>query len=332
MQNSSQNNFSSHRNYRYSYNGMEKDDEVSGNGNSYTTQFRQYDPRLGRWKSLDPLAGKFANMSPFNAFNNNPIFYTDPLGLEGEKGSKKNKSKKDKGNSKTEDGESESSSTESGNMDDVAINTDDTKIWNDGYGYTIITPQITEHQRNPGDRLIRKRDKMNDAFSITNKSRRYRVAPRRTEAYKDFLTSNRYKNWLSKTQRDGFYALSDGKSEGLDFGGFGNFTDLGPTWIASEATEFNHWGFHVAIIKPDGTIGFESIGFITGVGSSLYWKAGNSFGQPAGTVMRFGPNNEIYDNTSADPNTILMTSPQDLNTFTEYPNDQLHPQFNLKIA
>jgi len=68
--------------YRYAFNGMETDMEVSGNGNSYTTQFRQYDPRLGRWKSLDPLAGKFPNQSPFCAFDNDPIYYTDPLGLE----------------------------------------------------------------------------------------------------------------------------------------------------------------------------------------------------------------------------------------------------------
>lgn len=69
--------------YRYAFNGMETDMEVSGGGNSYTTQFRQYDPRLGRWKSLDPLAGKYPSMSPFTAFNNNPIFFVDPLGLEG---------------------------------------------------------------------------------------------------------------------------------------------------------------------------------------------------------------------------------------------------------
>jgi RHS repeat-associated protein len=68
--------------YRYAFNGMETDKEVSGGGNSYTTQFRQYDPRLGRWKSLDPLAGKYPNQSPFCAFDNNPIYYTDPLGLE----------------------------------------------------------------------------------------------------------------------------------------------------------------------------------------------------------------------------------------------------------
>jgi len=68
--------------YRYAFNGMETDKEVSGGGNSYTTQFRQYDPRLGRWKSLDPLAGKFPNMSPFNAFNNNPIIYIDKEGTD----------------------------------------------------------------------------------------------------------------------------------------------------------------------------------------------------------------------------------------------------------
>jgi len=44
--------------YRYGFNGMEKDDEVKGSGNSYTTEFRQYDPRLGRWMSLDPLMAK----------------------------------------------------------------------------------------------------------------------------------------------------------------------------------------------------------------------------------------------------------------------------------
>ena len=70
--------------YRYAYNGMETDPEVKGNGNSYTTEFRQYDPRLGRWKSLDPLKGKYPWMSPYVAFNNNPVFFVDPLGLEGD--------------------------------------------------------------------------------------------------------------------------------------------------------------------------------------------------------------------------------------------------------
>ena len=61
---------------------MEKDPEMKGDGNSYTTEFRQYDPRLGRWLSLDPLMQMFPSISPYVAFDNNPIFYTDPLGLE----------------------------------------------------------------------------------------------------------------------------------------------------------------------------------------------------------------------------------------------------------
>lgn len=70
--------------YRYAYNGMERDNEVSGIGNSYTTEFRQYDPRLGRWKSLDPYRFEFPWQSPYAAFDNNPIFFTDRLGLAAE--------------------------------------------------------------------------------------------------------------------------------------------------------------------------------------------------------------------------------------------------------
>ncbi len=70
--------------YRYGFNGMEKDDEISGNGNSYTTQLRQYDPRLGKWLSLDPLMAKYPHQSSYAAFNNSPIYFADPTGLEGE--------------------------------------------------------------------------------------------------------------------------------------------------------------------------------------------------------------------------------------------------------
>ncbi|MBI3235738.1 MAG: hypothetical protein HYZ42_17165 [Bacteroidetes bacterium] len=70
--------------YRFGYNGMEKDPEMKGDGNSYTTEFRQYDPRLGRWASLDPLKGKFPDQSPYSAFNGNPVLYNDPTGESGE--------------------------------------------------------------------------------------------------------------------------------------------------------------------------------------------------------------------------------------------------------
>jgi RHS repeat-associated protein len=66
--------------YSYGFNGMEKDDEVKGEGISYTTFFRLLDPRVGRWLSLDPLMAKFPYEAPYVAFHNNPIFYTDPGG------------------------------------------------------------------------------------------------------------------------------------------------------------------------------------------------------------------------------------------------------------
>jgi RHS repeat-associated protein len=67
--------------YRYGFNGMESDDEVKGVKNSYTTEFRQYDPRVSRWLSLDPLFANFPWQSPYVAFDNNPIINRDPKGL-----------------------------------------------------------------------------------------------------------------------------------------------------------------------------------------------------------------------------------------------------------
>ncbi|NVK66965.1 MAG: hypothetical protein HWE22_20400, partial [Flavobacteriales bacterium] len=66
--------------YSYSFQGMEADDEVKGEKNSYTTHFRQYDPRIGRWLSLDPKMAKYPSASPYNAYHNNPIYWTDPFG------------------------------------------------------------------------------------------------------------------------------------------------------------------------------------------------------------------------------------------------------------
>jgi RHS repeat-associated protein len=66
--------------YRFGFGGHERDDEVAGSGNHYTTYFRPYDSRLGRWWSIDPKASSFAWSSPFVGFNNNPILFVDPMG------------------------------------------------------------------------------------------------------------------------------------------------------------------------------------------------------------------------------------------------------------
>lgn len=51
-----------------------------GLGSGYTTLFREYDPEIARWKSLDPKLKDFPSESPFSAMGNNPIMNTDVLG------------------------------------------------------------------------------------------------------------------------------------------------------------------------------------------------------------------------------------------------------------
>ncbi|HEX8548378.1 MAG TPA: hypothetical protein VF691_15565, partial [Cytophagaceae bacterium] len=70
--------------YRYGgAGGQEEDSEIYGEGNSYTAEYWQYDPRLGRRWNIDPV--NFEWQSTYAAFNNNPIYFTDPTGLTGEK-------------------------------------------------------------------------------------------------------------------------------------------------------------------------------------------------------------------------------------------------------
>ena len=63
--------------YRYGFNGMEKDDELKGSGNSYDFGARMLDVRLGRWFSTDPLQKKYPDLSPYNFTANNPILFVD---------------------------------------------------------------------------------------------------------------------------------------------------------------------------------------------------------------------------------------------------------------
>lgn len=66
--------------YRYGFNGIEKDPQHQGKGNSYHTHYRQYDSRLGRWMATDPMARSFPNQSPYIGMDANPIKLTDVNG------------------------------------------------------------------------------------------------------------------------------------------------------------------------------------------------------------------------------------------------------------
>ena len=68
--------------YRYGFNGKEKDDETEGTGNELDFGSRLYDPRLGRWYSIDPLHQKYAGYSPYNFVLNSPILYRDVDGRD----------------------------------------------------------------------------------------------------------------------------------------------------------------------------------------------------------------------------------------------------------
>ena len=67
-------------NYRYGFNGMEKDNELKGSGNSYDFGARLLDVRLGRWLAVDPLAGKYPEYSDFIYTGNSPILFIDKNG------------------------------------------------------------------------------------------------------------------------------------------------------------------------------------------------------------------------------------------------------------
>ncbi|KAB1061956.1 RHS repeat-associated core domain-containing protein [Salibacter halophilus] len=66
--------------YRYGFQGQEKDDEIKGSGNSINYKYRVHDPRLGRFMSIDPLSPKYPQWSPY-VFSGNRV--VDAFELEG---------------------------------------------------------------------------------------------------------------------------------------------------------------------------------------------------------------------------------------------------------
>jgi RHS repeat-associated protein len=68
--------------YRYGFNGKESDPETYGDGNIYDYGFRIYNPRIGRFLSVDPLTRKYPELTPYQFASNMPIIAIDLDGKE----------------------------------------------------------------------------------------------------------------------------------------------------------------------------------------------------------------------------------------------------------
>ena len=68
--------------YRYGFNGKENDRDVKGEGNQQDYGMRIYDPRVGRFYSIDPLQKKYPELTPYQFASNSPVRHIDLDGLE----------------------------------------------------------------------------------------------------------------------------------------------------------------------------------------------------------------------------------------------------------
>ena len=68
--------------YRYFFNGQEADNEVLGNGALHAFEYRMHDTRIGRFWSVDPLAGKFPWNSVYAFAENRVVDGRELEGLE----------------------------------------------------------------------------------------------------------------------------------------------------------------------------------------------------------------------------------------------------------
>ena len=75
-------NYAANKTYRYGFNGKENDNEIKGEGNQQDYGMRVYDPRIGRFLSVDPLAASYPWYTPYQFAGNRPVIAIDLDGME----------------------------------------------------------------------------------------------------------------------------------------------------------------------------------------------------------------------------------------------------------
>ena len=68
--------------YRFGFNGKASDNETYGDGNVYDYGYRIYNPRLGKFLTIDPLFKTYSMLTPYQFASNSPISGVDLDGLE----------------------------------------------------------------------------------------------------------------------------------------------------------------------------------------------------------------------------------------------------------
>jgi len=72
------NNVITGRDHKYDYNGIELEESLGYN--MHEMAWRHYDPAIARWAGIDPVTHH--SMSPYTAFDNNPVYWADPSGAD----------------------------------------------------------------------------------------------------------------------------------------------------------------------------------------------------------------------------------------------------------